>query len=89
MLHLVDEAVLTINPPGPATFQFMLQGLRFPGATERLPLNIADQANDPKGLRPILFHPPREVSSNAAASNSKFLNGFVEREPLLTLLRFQ
>src|SRR5438876_11889960 len=28
-------------------------------------------------------------SSNAAASNSKFLNGCLEREPLLTLLRFE
>src|ERR1035437_5498103 len=28
-------------------------------------------------------------SSNAAASNSKFLNGFVKREPLLTLLGFK
>src|ERR1035437_4838221 len=55
MLHLVDEAVLAINPPGPATFQFMLQRLGFSGAAERLPLNIADQANDPQGLRAILF----------------------------------
>src|ERR1035438_1574045 len=28
-------------------------------------------------------------SSKAAESNSKFLNGFVERDPLLTLLCFQ
>src|ERR1035437_3066045 len=28
-------------------------------------------------------------SSNAAASNSKFFNGFVKREPLLTLLRLK
>src|ERR1035437_9630875 len=39
----------------------MLQGLGFSGASERLPLNIPDQTDDPKGLRPIMFHPPREV----------------------------
>src|SRR5450756_917193 len=39
----------------------MLQGLGFSGAGERLPLNIPDQTNDPKGLRPIMFHPPREI----------------------------
>ena len=61
LLHLVDEAVLAINPPGPATFQFVLQRLGFSGAAERLPLNIPDQANDPQGLRPIMLHPPREV----------------------------
>src|ERR1039458_10164634 len=30
-------------------------------ADERLPLNIPDQTDAPKGLRPIVFHPPREV----------------------------
>ena len=61
MLHLVDEAVFPINPPGPATFQFMLQRLGFSDAAERLPLNIPDQTDDPNGLRPIMLHPPREV----------------------------
>src|ERR1035441_2785253 len=36
-------------------------------------------------VRPCSTHPAR--SSNASASNSKFLNGFVKREPLLTFLR--
>jgi hypothetical protein len=61
LLHLIDEAVLAINPPGPATFQLMVERLGFSGAAERLPLNIPDQANDPQGLRPIMLHPPREV----------------------------
>ena len=29
--------------------------------TDPAPLNIPDQANDPEGLRPVLFHPPSEV----------------------------
>src|ERR1035438_2156492 len=45
LLHLVDEPVFPINPPGPASFEFMPQGLRFSGPAERLPLNIPDQAN--------------------------------------------
>src|ERR1035438_2308497 len=64
----------------------MLQRLGFSDAAERLPLNIPDQTDDPNGLSPIMLHPPREVS-NAAASNSKFLNDFVKREALLALLR--
>src|ERR1022692_1057238 len=61
LLHLVDEAVFPIDSSGPAAFQFMFQWLRFSGPAERLPLDIPDQANDPKGLRPVMFHPPREV----------------------------
>ena len=61
LLHLIDEAMFTINSPGPATFQFMFQGLGLSGADEGLPLNIADQPNDPKRLRPIMLHPPGEV----------------------------
>src|ERR1019366_8038579 len=61
LLYLVDEAVFPINSPGPAAFQLMPQGLGLSGAAERFPLNVPDQANDPQGLRPIVFHPPREV----------------------------
>jgi hypothetical protein len=39
----------------------MLQRLWLSGARKRISLNIPDQTDDAEGLRPILFHPPREI----------------------------
>ena len=61
LVHLVNKAMFAINAPGPATFEFMFQGLRFSGAAEWLPLDIADQANNPSGLRAIVLNPPSEI----------------------------
>ena len=41
-----------------------------------------------RSLCPIILH-PHARSSNAAASNSKFLDGLVKRETLLTLFRLK
>jgi len=61
LLHLVDEAVFPANPSGPAALQFMLQWLGLSSAAKRLPLSIPNQAQNPKGHRPITLHPPREI----------------------------
>ncbi len=61
LLHFVDEPVFPIASPGPAALQLVLQGLRFSGAAEGFTLDIANQADDAKGLCPIVFHPPREI----------------------------
>ena len=60
-LYLIDQAMFPVNPSGPTPFQFMFQRFGFADASERFSLNFPDQSNNTKSLRPIMFHPPREV----------------------------
>jgi hypothetical protein len=61
LLHLIDEPMFVIDAPRPTTGQFAFQGLRLPHAGERLTLNLANQSDDSKCLRPVRFDPPREI----------------------------
>lgn len=58
--------MLPIDAPGPAAFQFMPQGFGLSGAGKGLSLNIPDQTDNTKSLRPILFHPPCQVLESRA-----------------------
>jgi hypothetical protein len=60
-LNLVDQAMLGSDPSGPAPREIVFQGLRLAEAGKGLPMRLADEADDSKGLRPILFDPPGKI----------------------------
>ena len=58
---LVNQSMLLIDASGPAILQVVLRRFRFAKARKGFLLNFPNQANDAKGLRSTLFHPPGEV----------------------------
>ncbi len=66
----------------------MLERLRLPDTSKRIALRLPDDTNQPKGLSAIPLH-PHARSSKAAESNSKLLNGRLEWDSILALLRSQ
>lgn len=87
-LHLVDEAMLLIDSSGPAAGQFVLQrlGLAKPAKGSRCVSRI-NRIMRSACARSCSTHQAR--SSNPATSNSKLLNGCLERETGLPLGRLQ
>lgn len=57
----INEPVLVVDPAGPVSGQFALQGLGFSNAAERISLDLADQARDPAGHLAIGREPEQEV----------------------------
>lgn len=53
--------MLLVDPPRPATGEFVLEGFRLTEARKRIPLYISDQADDPQRLRTVLFNPPSQI----------------------------
>jgi hypothetical protein len=61
LLHLVNEAMLPINAPGPTPTQFVLQRLWLAQPHEGFSLRLSNQAKNAECLGPILFHPPGKI----------------------------
>jgi hypothetical protein len=60
-LYLIDESIFLIDASRPTTGQLVSQGLGLAQARIRVTLNFANQSNDSKCLRPVLFDPPGEI----------------------------
>jgi hypothetical protein len=85
VFYFIDKTMFGIDSPGPASDEFMFQGLGFTDSDKRVALNFSDNLNDSKGLFSILFNPPAR-SSKAAVSNSKLFSDFVKRDTLFSVL---
>jgi hypothetical protein len=60
-LHLIHQAMLLIDPPGPAPGQLVFKRFRLAKTGKGLTLCFANEADNPKRLRPILLDPPRKI----------------------------
>lgn|SRR5665213_188979 len=70
IVDLVNESMRLIYASGPTALQFAFQRFRFANTRKRFLLNLTNQANSTHQAR----------SSNAATSNSKLINGVLERQ---------
>lgn len=59
--HLIDQAVLVIDAPRPASSQLVLQGFRLAYAPERLALHSLDQSHDALSHLTVILYPPGQV----------------------------
>ena len=87
-LHLVYEAVLSVDPSRPASAQLVPERFRFTKASEGVAMQFSNEPDHPQRLSAVLPY-PHARSSNADGSNSKLLNCVLEQNPVLPRFRFE
>ncbi len=61
VLYIIDQPMLVIDAPGPATGQFMLERLRLAGAGKGGALHLLDQLDQTQRFLAILLDPPGQI----------------------------
>src|SRR5262245_9162951 len=61
---LVHQAVLLVDASGPATREFVLEGLRLADAAERIGLCLQDDSQNAQGFLAVFLHPPHQFEGS-------------------------